>query len=372
MAVAADAEKRGAARAAAPPRRRRQLRIDGPRAVVERGHDGRADRRHPRHPVDVELVGGVARPVIVVVAPGVEEEDGRAGGVEARVVGGRKGRATQVGVHAGGARGVGGGGAQPVAGVDAADRQRAVAHTPDHVEVQHGRRLPEWQRGVAHVVAGADQPDLLGAEEHEHECAARAAGGGEGAGEADDDGRARRVVVGAVVGGAARGAEMIPVGAEHDRLAGEHGIGAGQHADDVGRAKVRGRQVDGEARRRPGRRRAQRLGRRARERAGRDVHRRGRRVERGEWIGDEQQRGGAALAGENQRLESRAARCRDDDLVPQIAAPIVVGEGERPRHLAAPRAAVRRPVDAGLHGVATHLERAARAETAARRQGERL
>ena len=35
------------------------------------------------------------------------------------------------------------------------------------------------------VVAGADQPDLLGSEEHEHQRAIETSGGGEGAGQAD-------------------------------------------------------------------------------------------------------------------------------------------------------------------------------------------
>ena len=221
-------------------------------------------------------------------------------------------------------------------------------------------------------MAGADQPQLLGAEEHEDERAPRAARGGEGAGQADDDGRAGRVVVGAGVGRAARRAEMVPVRAEHDRLPGERGLRAGQHADDVCRPDVRGRQVDDEARRRRIRGGAKRGGGGAREAAGGDVHGRRGRVECGQRIGDEKHGRRAALAREDQRLEPGATRGRDDDLAPHVSAPLVVDERERARDLAGARAAVRRPVHAGRERAAADLQRAARAQTPARRDPERL
>ena len=81
---------------------------------------------------------------------------------------------------------------------------------------------------MAHVVAGADEPDLLGAEEHEDQRAIERPGGGEGAGQPDHDRGAGGVVVGARIERAADEAQMIVVRAEHDGLAGQRGIAAGQ------------------------------------------------------------------------------------------------------------------------------------------------
>ena len=163
--VATDAEERPvAAAAAALAHGRRELGVDGSRAVVEARHDRRAHGRDPRHAVDVQPIRRVARPVIVLVTAGVEEEDGRAGGIKARVVRRRERRAVQIDLNTRRARSIRGGRAQTISGVDAADGQLAVAHAPDHVEVEHGHGLREWQRGVAHVVAGSDETELLGAE----------------------------------------------------------------------------------------------------------------------------------------------------------------------------------------------------------------
>src|SRR5882762_4675058 len=115
---------------------------------------------------------------------------------------------------------------------------------------------------------------------------------------------------------------------------------------------------------------AKRVGGGAREAAGGDIHRRRGRLECGQRIGDEEDGRRAALACEDQRLEPGATRGRDDDLATHVTAPLVVDERERARDLAGARAAVRRPVHAGRERASADLQRAARAQTPARRHPE--
>ena len=238
-------------------------------------------------------------------------------------------------------------------------------------------------------MAGADEADLLGAEQREDQRAVERAGGGERPGEADDDGGAGGVVVGAGVERAAHHAEVIVVGAEHDGLGRARGIAAGQHADHVDGGAVGGLQrhpdLGGDADRQRGRgsslgdrlgqprggdagRGQQRVGAGRRQRAGDEAHRGGGRDQRRQPVGDDQQRPGARAARGDELVEParpgadqvrRRALQRDRDAPARVhAGPVVVAGLGRADPVAdeddlagdgvAQRPAVRRPVATGL------------------------
>src|SRR6266545_3047857 len=92
-----DAEERAAGSAALAPARRRNLRVDRTGIRRETLDDAYGDGRDAGHAGRVDLVRGIGRTVVVLVAPGVEEQDRDTGVVEPGMVGGPVGRALEVG-----------------------------------------------------------------------------------------------------------------------------------------------------------------------------------------------------------------------------------------------------------------------------------
>src|SRR5438093_5595546 len=225
-----DAEERPAGHATAlalPPRRARDLRVHGARVAREPIDDPRADGCHASHAGRVELVGGVARFVIVAVPARIEEQDRDTGRIEPAVVGGAVRRAVDLQRDAFGLRCVAHEGPEPAAAVAAADAEHAPLQPADHVEVHHRDGALEREGRPAHVVARTDQPELLGAEEREDQRAVRPAGRGEGPREPEDHGRAGCIVVGARVHDAVGAPEVIVVRADDHGFGGERRVGAG-------------------------------------------------------------------------------------------------------------------------------------------------
>ena len=118
--------------------------------------------------------------------------------------------------------------AEPAAAVAAADVERPPLQPADHVEVHHPDGAIERDRGTVHVVARADQAQLLGAEEREDQGAAGATGRGECARQPEDHRGAGAIVVGARVHDAVDAAEVIVVRADHDGFGGERGSTPGR------------------------------------------------------------------------------------------------------------------------------------------------
>ena len=56
-------------------------------------------------------------------------------------------------------------GLEPAAGRHAPDAERPVPEAADHVEVDHGHGALDGDGGVPHVVARAEEPDLLAREQ---------------------------------------------------------------------------------------------------------------------------------------------------------------------------------------------------------------
>src|SRR5215831_19543705 len=174
-----DAEERAgrAAALALTPGRPRDLGVDGPRVAREPTDDARADGGDARHAARVELVGGVTRLVAVAVAAGVEEEHRDSRRVEPAVIGGTVRRAVDLEPDALELRRVAHDRAYLSSDVGAADIETASLQPADHVEVHHRDGSIERDDGPVHVVARADQPELLGAEQGEDQRAAGAPGG---------------------------------------------------------------------------------------------------------------------------------------------------------------------------------------------------
>ena len=229
--------------------------------------DTRADGRHAGQAGRVDLVGGIARLVIVAVTARVEEEDRDPGRIELAVVGWSIGRAVDVEGDALELRRVAHEHAEPVAAVAPAHVERSPLQPADHVEVHHRDRAIERDGGPVHVVTRADQPELLGAEEREDQGAARAPGGGEGARQAEDHGGSGSVVVGTRVDDAVGAAEVVVVRADDDGFGGERRVVAGQDADDVRGSDLVDHLLDAEVR--AGSRRERRRSARRRQRGGR-------------------------------------------------------------------------------------------------------
>src|SRR5213594_1865386 len=92
-----DAEERAAGSAALAPARRRHLRVDRTGIRRQTLDDAYRDGSDASHAGRVDLVRGIGRSVVVLVAPGVEEQDRDAGVVKPGVVGGLVWRALEVG-----------------------------------------------------------------------------------------------------------------------------------------------------------------------------------------------------------------------------------------------------------------------------------
>ena len=90
------------------------------------------------------------------------------------------------------------------------------------------------------------------------------------------------------------------MGADHDGLVGERRIRARKDADDVRRAALVGRQIHAEAQAVAGLEGPRRLGR---ERPGDEPDPGGRGPERGQRVGDQEQRRGAVLARGDELVE---------------------------------------------------------------------
>ena len=144
--IRGDPEERPAGRGGVAPlaSRLRHLHVARARAVAEPLDDARGDPRHLRHARRVDLVRGVARGVVILVLPGVEEQDRRARGVERHVVGRREGRVAKRQVEP--AARLGHDRAKPGAALHAAHVELSPPHPPHHVEVQHGDRALERER----------------------------------------------------------------------------------------------------------------------------------------------------------------------------------------------------------------------------------
>src|SRR4029077_15819058 len=104
------------------------------------------------------------------------------------------------------------------------------AQAADHIHVDHGHRVLERKNRVLAVVGRAKQSALFAAEGDEYQPPALPAGLGKAARQFHERGRARAVIVGAVVNGAlgvprqaaeAAVAQVIVVGADDDRFLGQ-------------------------------------------------------------------------------------------------------------------------------------------------------
>ena len=286
----------------------------------------------------------------------------------------------------------------------------------DHVVVHHRDGSIERDRGPVHIVTGADQAELLGAEEREDEGAAGTAGRRERARQPEDHRGAGAVVVGARVHDAVDAAEVVVVRADHDGLGRERRVDAGQNADDVRGACLVGDLLDADVRagarreRHGPARRGQstsRIGDRstggrqdcvsdfardgAREQA--DLDRRV--VRRRQIVAHDQQGGGAASLGRDQLVEAPHARARrlrgcaverERDLSTYVDTSVVVVGGVRAldsiadehdltADLAGERAAVGDPVTPGVEppqGRPEQIEAARRTGPRRRLEDERL
>ena len=192
-------------------------------------------RRDLDHAGDVDAVGRVAGPVVILVIAREEEEDGDFFAIKrivvARPVAG-VGRLQLEGEFAGQLfhqR------CQSCAGAHSANPQLwlGVLEPANHIEIDHRHGALQRKQGVlVAVVLGAEQAAFLAAEQDENEPAALAVlHGGEAACQLQDGGGARTVVVGAVMdflfglvlrqAALAAEAQMIVMGTQDDGFAGQ-------------------------------------------------------------------------------------------------------------------------------------------------------